>query len=34
MSGLAWKNLPLRKRLFSHDLKWRFAWIDASREPR
>jgi hypothetical protein len=34
MSGLAWKNLPLRKRLFFHPLKWRFAWIDASRKPR
>jgi len=31
MSGLAWKNLPLRQRLFSHDLKWRFDWVDASR---
>jgi len=34
MSGLAWKNLPLRKRLFPPGLKWRFAWIDASREAR
>ena len=34
MSGLAWKNLPLRKRLFFHPLKWRFEWMDANRATR